>query len=58
MEIINTENSVGNNVVVVSCGPIPAKLDSVKYVTNRFKGGLSFKTAKYLIDNDYNVIME
>jgi len=31
--------------VAISCGPIPAKLDSVKFVTNRFKGGLAFKTA-------------
>lgn len=31
--------------VVISCGPIPARLDSVKYITNRFKGGLAFRTA-------------
>ena len=34
--------------VVISCGPIPARLDSVKFLTNRFKGGLAFKTAAYL----------
>lgn len=34
--------------VVISCGPIPAKLDSVKFLTNRFKGGLAFKTAASL----------
>lgn len=34
--------------VVISCGPIPARLDSVKFITNRFKGGLAFKTAEYL----------
>jgi len=34
--------------VVISCGPIPARLDSVKFITNRFKGGLAFKTASYL----------
>ena len=34
--------------VVISCGPIPARLDSVKFITNRFKGGLAFKTAEHL----------
>ena len=34
--------------VLISCGPIPGKLDSVKYITNRFKGGLALKTAKML----------
>lgn len=34
--------------IVISCGPIPAKLDSVKYINNRFKGGLAFETARYL----------
>lgn len=34
--------------VVISCGPIPARLDSVKFITNRFKGGLAFKTAREL----------
>lgn len=37
-----------NKKVVISCGPIPAKLDSVKFLTNRFKGGLAFKTANAL----------
>jgi len=41
--------------VVISCGPIPARLDSVKYLTNRFKGGLAIKTAEYLIDKGYCV---
>ena len=36
--------------VVISCGPIPARLDSVKFITNRFKGGLAFLTARHLID--------
>ena len=31
--------------ILMSIGPIPAKLDSVKYLTNRFKGGLAYKTA-------------
>lgn len=31
--------------IVISCGPIPARLDSVKFISNRFKGGLAFKTA-------------
>lgn len=34
--------------VMISVGPIPGKLDSVKYITNRFKGGLALKTAKAL----------
>ena len=42
-----------NKKVVVSCGPIPARLDSVKFITNRFKGGLAFKTAHALM-NQYN----
>lgn len=41
--------------VLVSCGPIPARLDSVKFITNRFKGGLAFKTAQELKDKGYNV---
>jgi hypothetical protein len=40
-------NKLAKNVVV-SCGPIPAKLDSVKYLTNVFKGGLAFETARRL----------
>ena len=36
--------------IVISCGPIPARLDSVKFITNRFKGGLAFKTADMLIN--------
>ena len=38
--------------IVISCGPIPARLDSVKFITNKFKGGLAFKTAEMLIDTD------
>lgn len=34
--------------VVISIGPIPARLDSVKFITNRFKGGLALETAKQL----------
>lgn len=41
--------------VVISCGPIPARLDSVKFITNRFKGGLAFKTAAKLITSGYDV---
>lgn len=41
--------------VVISCGPIPARVDAVKYITNRFKGGLSFKTAAYLIEKGFKV---
>ena len=31
--------------VLITAGPIPARLDSVKYITNRFKGGLTLKLA-------------
>lgn len=41
--------------VVISCGPIPARLDSVKFITNRFKGGLAFKTAAYLANKGHDV---
>lgn len=34
--------------ILVSAGPIPARLDAVKYITNRFKGGLAIQTANYL----------
>ena len=40
--------------VLISCGPIPTRLDSVKFITNRFKGGLAFKTAKSLLDSGYD----
>lgn len=46
---------MNNKKIVISCGPIPARLDSVKFITNRFKGGLAFKTAKELIVSNYNV---
>lgn len=44
-----------NKKVLVTLGPIPAKLDSVKYITNRFKGRLSFKTAVTLAEKGYDV---
>lgn len=34
--------------VILSAGPIPGKLDSVKIITNKFKGGLAVKTAEEL----------
>ena len=34
--------------ILVTAGPIPARLDSVKYITNRFKGGLALLTAETL----------
>lgn len=43
--------------IVISCGPIPARLDSVKFITNRFKGGLAFKTAAYFANNGYDVTL-
>lgn len=36
--------------VLITCGPIPARLDSVKLITNQFKGGLAFETARYLLE--------
>lgn len=41
--------------ILISCGPIPAKLDSVKVITNRFKGGLSFKTAEMLANLGHEI---
>ena len=41
--------------VVVSAGPIPARVDSVKFITNRFKGGLALKTAHELARLGHNV---
>ena len=41
--------------IVISAGPIPGKLDSVKYLTNRFKGGLAFETAKKLFLKGFDV---
>jgi len=41
--------------IIISAGPIPGKLDSVKYITNRFKGGLSFKIANELSLCDFDV---
>jgi hypothetical protein len=43
--------------VLISVGPIPAKLDSVKFVTNRFKGGLALKSAQYLADAGNDVVI-
>jgi hypothetical protein len=34
--------------IIVTVGPIPVRLDSVKIITNMFKGGLAIKTAKML----------
>lgn len=44
-----------NKKVVISCGPIPARLDSVKFLTNRFKGGLAFKTARILKETGFEM---
>lgn len=41
--------------IAISCGPIPARLDSVKFLTNRFKGGLAFKTAHEMARRGYDV---
>ena len=37
---------MGKKKVIISCGPIPARLDTVKFITNRFKGGLAFRLGK------------
>lgn len=42
--------------IILTAGPIPAKLDSVKFLTNRFKGGLSLKLADFL-SKDFNVTL-
>lgn len=34
--------------ILVTAGPIPARVDSVKFITNRFKGRLALGTATYL----------
>lgn len=44
----------GKNIVI-SCGPIPARLDSVKFITNRFKGGLAVRTASQLAKLGHDV---
>jgi len=49
------ENDMNSKKIVISCGPIPARLDSVKFITNRFKGGLAFKTAQYFIDRGHDI---
>lgn len=41
--------------IAISCGPIPARLDSVKFLTNRFKGGLAFRTAYELAGRGHDV---
>lgn len=46
--------------IVISAGPIPARLDSVKFITNRFKGRLAMKTATYLAewpDNEVTLVV-
>ncbi|MDP2598407.1 MAG: phosphopantothenoylcysteine decarboxylase, partial [Candidatus Liptonbacteria bacterium] len=43
--------------ILVSIGPIPARLDSVKYITNRFHGGLALKTAHNLRAMGHNVVL-
>ena len=44
--------------ILLSAGPIPGKLDSVKIITNKFKGGLALKTADMLVrkGHDVNVV--
>lgn len=54
MTNIKSEPPTGKNIVI-SCGPIPARLDAVKFITNRFKGGLAIKTAKELTNRGHTV---
>ena len=42
--------TVPNRHAVVSVGPIPARVDAVKFLTNRFKGGLALKLVQKLLD--------
>ncbi len=41
--------------VMISVGPIPSRLDSVKFITNKFKGGLALKTAEYIASKGHDV---
>lgn len=41
--------------IAISVGPIPARMDSVKYITNRFKGGLAVQTAGMLADKGHEL---
>jgi hypothetical protein len=43
--------------ILISVGPIPSRLDSVKFVTNRFKGGLALKTAESLKKSGFRVVI-
>ncbi len=43
--------------VVVTAGAIPAKLDSVKYITNRFRGRMGAATARFLAEAGHDVTM-
>jgi phosphopantothenoylcysteine synthetase/decarboxylase len=42
--------------ILLSAGPIPARLDAVKIITNRFKGGLAIKTAQMLRDHNVRIV--
>lgn len=54
-KIISVNPDYLSKKIVISCGPIPAKLDSVKYITNRFKGGLALKTAEFFVKEGFDV---
>src|SRR3989344_2507772 len=43
--------------VLITVGPIPARLDSVKYITNRFQGGLALKTSEKLSNLKHQVTL-
>ena len=45
------------STVLVTAGPIPAKVDAVKFITNRFKGGLAVKTAHMLRERGHDVTL-
>lgn len=44
-----------NKKVMISVGPIPSRLDSVKFITNKFKGGLALKTAHFIASKGHDV---
>ena len=43
--------------ILVTAGPIPAYIDPIKIVTNKFKGGLAIKTAKEIQKAGHNVTL-
>jgi len=48
--------------ILITLGQIPAKLDAVKYIGNKFQGGLMVKLARELVEedikNEYDMVTE